>query len=122
MLKNTINLNESRNKKRVANNNNNLERPKLKIRNINSGKCLRNVLLYSGNTCYADSVLMVLLCSPNIYLMNLINGSRRLTTNNSNKLYINLTINQNNEYRNKEVLLKIFILIFIIKLKIINKI
>ena len=97
----TINLNESRNKKRVANNNNNLERPKLKIRNINSGKCLRNVLLYSGNTCYADSVLMVLLCSPNHYLLNLINQEKKLTTNNSNKLYKNLTINQNNDYRSK---------------------
>ena len=57
------------------------------------------LLVYDGNTCYADSVLMILLLEPNTYIRTLIERDTRLTTSNANKVRHNLTVNQNNTYR-----------------------
>ena len=55
--------------------------------------------MFINNSCYADSVLMILFFNPNKYIKNLLFREYRFSKNNVDKIYNHLTIDKNNEYR-----------------------
>ena len=66
---------------------------------IENNTCEKGLLLYKNNSCYADSVLMILFFNPNKYIKNLLFREYRFSKNNVDKIYNHLTLDKNNEYR-----------------------